>query len=246
MLRLAVVGIDGSGKSTTTLRAIQQISRSLFVVKPGRPNIVAVNGRIRNYLPAAGEFFEKLFARADRTKSRMLIGQTRILFIVYLAAMESWMVRRFSPQVVLSSRCPILDSAVYEEFYYPVTTRHLDLEQRLEMSRIVTRLPPRSGYFHLLTPVPLAMDRIYKRIQRLYSPSLVTRDYWLHLHENPPVLHRISQRIETALFIVRKRFGSGVLQIDTTHRDEFEVANIVSECTLKLPADFSEPLYLRV
>ncbi|MBI4772832.1 MAG: hypothetical protein HY788_01405 [Deltaproteobacteria bacterium] len=131
MLRLAVVGIDGSGKSTTTLRAIQQVSRSLLVAKPGRPNIIASNGRIRKYL-------------------------------------------------------------------------------------------------------------------RIYSPTLVTRDYWLHLHENPPVLHHISQKIEEALSIVRKRFGSGVLQIDTSHRDELEVAGIVSECALKLPPDFSKPLYLRV
>ena len=95
MLRLAVVGIYGSGKSTITLRAIQHVGRTLFVVKPGGPNLIAGNGRIRNYLPAAGEFFERLFSRVDRTRNRMLIGQTRILFIAYVAAMESWMVRRF-------------------------------------------------------------------------------------------------------------------------------------------------------
>jgi len=66
MLRLTVVGIGGSGKSTTTLRAIRELGRSRFVVKPGRPNIIASDGRIHNYLPADGAFFENLFARVDQ------------------------------------------------------------------------------------------------------------------------------------------------------------------------------------
>ena len=246
MLRLAIVGIDGSGKSTSTLRVIQGLCPFRRVIKPGRPNLLGRGGTIRTILPSAGDFFESLFKKVDQTRKRLLIGQTRVLFIAYLSFVESWMVRRFRPEVVLSSRCPILDSAVYQEFYHPNLSRRWSLEERLDICFAVTGLPPRTGYFYLRTPVHTAMQRILKRIEGLYPVHLTTREHWLHLHENPQVLTLLTARLEEALLLLNRGRGSALLEIDTSWRDEIQVSEIVTENILKLPTDFRESPKLRI
>jgi len=246
VLRLAVVGIDGSGKSTTTLRVLQVLCRYRTVIKPGRPNLVGDQGRLSPYWEPAGTFFEILFRKVDHTRQRVLIGWTRILFVTYAAFMERWMVRRFKPEVVLTSRCPILDPAIYQEVYYPGLSRRMTLQRRMEMTRLLTRVPPRTGYFFLRTPIPVAMDRILRRIERLYPTSLMHREYWLHLHENPHALQIIAQRLDRALSLARTQYGSGIMEIDTTTRNEEEVAAIIADTIGKLPTEFSEPLLVKV
>jgi thymidylate kinase len=171
-LRISIIGIDGSGKSSTTLRAIHSLSHQFPTCKTGRTPFSIRNENISYCLPRTGKFFEDLFKRVDATKKRQWIGMTRILFVLFQSWLEPYMIKRYHPVAVVTTRCMIIDSGIYSDFYYPWISRKLSVDGKLRLVRLYSRLPFRDLYFFLLTPIQMAMERIYGGSRKTILKSL--------------------------------------------------------------------------
>jgi hypothetical protein len=117
--RVSVVGIDGAGKSSTTLRAIDLLSGETVIGKPGRDAFVQTGSQREYCAKKVSDAFERTFRRADATGRRGIIGASRLAFIVYQGWLEPHLVHKFRPTLLLSTRCMILDPAIYGALYWP-------------------------------------------------------------------------------------------------------------------------------
>ncbi len=150
------------------------------------------------------------------------------------------MIRTFRPDVVMTTRCMVIDSAIYSDFYYPFLTRKATIEGKLKLARKVSRLPLRDLYFLLDTPIPIALARIYKRISADHPEIVYGRDYWLHLHENETSLRVLDRKFRETLHAARQAADFRTVVIDTLRRDEERVAELISEYSfLFLKGDLS-------
>ncbi len=228
-LRISIIGIDGSGKSSTTLRAIYSLSHQFPICKTGRAPFTISNENISYCLPKTGKFFEDLFKRVDATKKRHWIGMTRIFFVLFQGWLEPYMIKRYHPAAVITTRCMIIDSAIYIDFYYPWISRKMSVERKLRLVRQYTRLPFRDLYFLLVTPIPVAMERIYKRISNDHPEISHGREYWLHLHEHEESLQALGRKFSETLRVAQGMASFKIVKIDTEKRDEEEVARLIFE-----------------
>ncbi len=231
-LRISIIGIDGSGKSTTTLRAIYSLSHQFPICKTGRTPFSIRNESISYCLPRTGKFFEDLFKRVDATKKRQWIGMTRVLFVLFQSWLEPYMIRRYHPVALITTRCMIIDSAIYSDFYYPWISRKLSVEGKLRLVRQYSRLPFRDLYFFLATPIQMAMERIYRRISQDHPEITYGRDYWLHLHEHEESLKTLDRRFKEALKVAQSMAPTKIFEIDTAKRSEEEVAQLISQYSI--------------
>lgn len=247
-IRISVIGIDGSGKSSTTMRSIFSLGKHFSICKPGRMAFSIYQGDFKMFLPEISIFFESLFKKADRTKKRNLIGLSRIIFVLYQNWLEPFMIRRFSPKIVLSTRCMIIDSAIYAGFYYPALQR-VPLGKRLKFICRLTQLPFRDLYFFLETPTNEAIERIHRRISQEHKEHgdyLLNREYWLHIHENEPILNVLAQNFRQGLADAQRLKSFQVIEIDTSKYNELQVSNLISDFTIKFFQNDSQEKWMRI
>lgn len=228
-IRISIIGIDGSGKSTTTLRAIHSLSHQFPICKTGRTPFYIWKENISTCLPKTANFFENLFKRVDATKKRGWIGLSRLLFVFFQGWLEPYMIRKYYPNLVMTTRCMIIDSSIYSDFYYPMISQKMTIEGKLKLAQQYTRLPFRDLYFFLNTPIQMAMERIYKRLSDEHPEITYGRDYWLHLHEHEEGLRSLDQKFRETLRVAQTKALFKIIEIDTAKRDEEEVARLIPE-----------------
>src|SRR5262249_39549268 len=148
-------------------------------------------------------FFERLFKRVDTSRRRGLIVASRIAFLAYQRWLEPHMIRCYRPQLILSTRCMIIDPAIYSDIY-SAPLRRFSLEQKMLALRRLVGLSFRALYIFLETPARVALDRIHQRIAQLPGFERQPREYWLHLHESEPILQRLGDRFAEALDVARR------------------------------------------
>jgi len=232
-IRISIIGIDGSGKSTTTLRAIHSLSHQFPICKTGRSPFYIWNGNISTCLPKTANFFENLFKKVDATKKRQWIGMTRLLFVLFQGWLEPFMIKRYQPELVMTTRCMVVDSTIYSDFYYPFISQKMTIEGKLKLTQQYSRLPFRDLYFFLDTPIRMAMERIYKRISDDHPEISYGRNYWLHLHEHEDGLRSLDQKFRETLRVAQTKALFKIIEIDTAKRDEEEVARLISELSME-------------
>ena len=108
-LRISIIGIDGSGKSTTALRAIYSLSRHMSVCRISRNPFLIWEGNISHCLPRVANFFESFFKRIDATRKRQWIGLTRLLFVLFQGWLEPYMIKKYHAELVMGTRCMVID-----------------------------------------------------------------------------------------------------------------------------------------
>lgn len=232
-IRISIIGIDGSGKSTTTLRVIHSLSHQFSICKTGRTPFFVWKGNISYCLPKVGNFFEGLFKRVDSTKKRGWIGLTRLLFVFFQGWLEPYMVKTYQPDLIMTTRCMVIDSAIYSDIYYPFISQRMTIERKLKLTQQYSRLPFRDLYFFLDTPIQAAMERIYKRISNDHPEITYGRDYWLHLHENEEFLRLLDQKFRQTLEVAQNKALFKIVEINTAKRGEEEVARLILEFSME-------------
>ena len=230
--RISIIGIDGSEKSTTTWRAVYSLSHHFRVCKTGRNPFYIRQGSISHCFPKAATFFEGLFKTIDSTKKRQWIGLTRLLFVFFQGLLEPYMIRKYHPDLIMTTRCMVIDSAVYSDFYYPFISQKMTIEGKLRLAQKYSRLPFRDLYFFLNTPIHAAMERIHKRISDGHPEISYGRNYWLHLHEHEESLRLLDQKFRETLQVAQRKAPFKIIEIDTAIRPEEEVSRLISEYSM--------------
>ena len=230
--RISIIGIDGSGKSTTTWRAVYSLSHQFPICKTGRNPFYIRQGRIAHCFPKVAGFFEDLFKKIDSTKKRQWIGLTRLLFVLFQGLLEPYMIRKYRPDLVMTTRCMVIDSAVYSDFYYQWISQKMTIEGKLRIAQKYSRLPFRDLYFFLNTPIQAAMERIYRRISDDHPEIAYGRNYWLHLHEHEESLQLLDQTFRETLRVAQRKALFKIVEIDTAIRPEKEVSRLISEYSI--------------
>jgi thymidylate kinase len=228
-LRISIIGIDGSGKSSTTLRTIHFLSHQFPICKTGRNPFSIWKGSISPCLPKIANCFESIFKRIDAIKKRQWIGLTRLVFVFFQGWLEPYMIKKYRPGLVMTTRCMIIDSAIYGDFYYPWISQRMAIESKLRFAKQYSRLPFRDLYFFLDTPIETAMERIYKRISDDHPEITYGRGYWLHLHEHEESLRELDRKFRKTLHIAQRMAPFRVVEIDTAKHGEEEVSNLISD-----------------
>jgi thymidylate kinase len=244
--RISVIGIDGSGKSTTTLRAIYSLSHHIPICRIGRNAFFIREGDISHCLPKMANFFENLFRRVDATKRRQWIGLTRLLFVFFQGWLEPYMIKRYRPSLVVGTRCMIIDSAIYSDFYYPGISRRMAIESKLRFAQLYSQLPFRNLYFFLDTPIEAAMERIYRRISDDHPEITYGRDYWLHLHEHEESLRFLDQKFREALQVAQAKAPFKVVEIDTAKQNEQQVSKLICEYSMNFWKGYGFEKWVRI
>jgi len=140
-VRISVIGIDGSGKSSTTLKAIYSLNHHIPICKTGRNPFSIWKGNISPCLPKTANFFESLFKRIDAIKRRQWIGLTRLLFVFFQGWLEPYIINKYRPGLVMTTRCMIIDSAIYGDFYYPWISQRIAIESKVRFAQQYSLLP---------------------------------------------------------------------------------------------------------
>jgi len=219
-LRVSVVEINGAGKSSTTLRAIERLSADACICKPGRDAFVQQGGH--------REYFEKLFHRVDASWRRSLIGLSRIAFIAYQRWLEPYLIGKYRRSVVLNTRCMISDPTIYCDIYWPAL-KQFSLRRRMRAFQQFSGVPFRDLYIFLRTPASVALERIHRRVSQTPGLKEQPREYWLHLHESESILARVGTHFEEEFAAARTLAALEVLEVDTTQYDETKVAQIIAD-----------------
>jgi thymidylate kinase len=168
----------------------------------------------------------------DSTKKRGWIGLSRLLFVFFQGWLEPYMIKRYSPDLIMTTRCMVIDSTVYSDFYYPFLSQKLTIPGKLKLTQKYSRLPFRDLYFYLDTPIVTAMARIHKRISDDHPEITYGRDYWLHLHEHEDSLKLLDLKFRETLKVAQGKNKFRVTEIDTVIRTEEEVARLISESSI--------------
>ena len=227
-LRVSVVGIERAGKSSTTLRALERLSAEACICKPGRDAFVQQGGHREYCFPRVSNGFEKFFHRVDASRRRSLIGLSRIAFIAYQRWLEPYLIGKYRPSVVLSTRCMIIDPTIYCDIYWP-TLKRFSLRHRMRAFQQFSGVPFRDLYIFLRTPASVALERIHRRVSQTPGLKEPPREYWLHLHESESTLARLGTHFEEAFAVARTLANLEVLDVDTTRYDETTVAQIIAD-----------------
>jgi thymidylate kinase len=153
---------------------------------------------------------------------------TRVLFVFSQEWLEPYMIKRYNPVAVMTARCMIIDSAIYSDFYYPWISQKVSVAGKLTLVPQYSRLPFRDLYFFLITPIQMAMERIYRRISDDHPEISYGRDYWLHLHEHKESLQTLDRKFRETLHVAQRMEPIKIVEIDTGKRNEEEVAQLIS------------------
>ena len=233
MWRAAIMGIDGSGKTSTAVKLVERLSGQLSICKPGRPPLVAARGASETFMSEEAAAMEARLRQADATGKRLSVVLSRRRYLKFITRVERLMASRFSPDLMLLARCALVDPAVYAEFYLPRLSRVLGLERRLKLAAWAARVAPRQVYFHLDTPPAVAMERIDARLKQLNSQG-DGREHWRHMHEQEEILAGLGETMRHALELVSRASGAQVVTINNAELRQDGVVELMAEHLLTL------------
>jgi thymidylate kinase len=125
--RIAIVGIDGSGKSTITKRLFEMFSGSGY-------DAIVMNCPSYHNTPNApladlSELLEAFTKIADNLGSFQLKGVSIFLQATLFGPIEKFLIETFQPKLLISERHAIVDAISYGAFYQNLMRQKMDREQ---------------------------------------------------------------------------------------------------------------------
>lgn len=200
-IKVAVLGLDGAGKSTTVSYFTQTFYKDIFVIKTGRS--------IYFYKKETGEkvdLFTKLLKKIDhlyekyeKKQSRLGIIWASAFYLIAMRHMERKLIKKFKPELIISSRDITIDTMVYCDYYIPLFKFIPKFLKRF-MFKLFCFFPRQSDLVIYLQLEPAeSINRIKKReIKRKIDPS-VMRIKSRYRHENLQALKEISKKYDEYL-----------------------------------------------
>ncbi len=235
-LKVATAGIDGVGKTTSLNFSSNKlfekgVERISFL---GRKPFSVENGEKKYHLPILS-VLDYLHETADRTGNKKLVLFTNIAHIITQGrVVEPYMERKVLPDITLSPRDVLVDSAVYAGIYWPELSEK-GIPTCISKAKSLSSMEPRKLLFYLTAPTDIAMQRIEKRLdEKSFDRKTHNRPKWAHIHEKDPnLLESLSKRYLPVLNYYRETFGTEVHEVDTFKLNEEEVGNYIADTILE-------------
>jgi thymidylate kinase len=210
MKKIAVVGLDGSGKSSV-LENLLRNGLSAEVVRPVtyRSNVKTEHAPIGRRLATQ---VDRLALLGDRYESRFLAGM--VYFLIWGGGhkfYEQFYVQKHKPDVLLAERDAIIDGSVYATFYFPWTAR-LTPVQRVGLTQRFSREMPPDVVLYLDVHAEVAMKRIEESVERKRWDG---RKLKPRLHETTSTLRSLRAVYHQTLDVLAGR-GSDIQVVNTT------------------------------
>lgn len=250
-LVVAVVGIDGSGKSSAFRGALERLALRADVVGIGDQCIAGAPGaplRVRSDMPA--ERVTRAISRAaKRTRQQWLYRQLKTLDLVGRARLREHVVREEAPAVVLTDGDPLVNTLswsvgrLYPDRLLRDDRRVLDVlgylagDARIPRSQLryylrhawqlvlVNRLGwARFGLPDVVVLLRLDGPRAMERIER--------RGRLLQVHETAPALDALGAGYERICGLIEAHHGVRVVRIEAARSQPEETVRVVVEAVL--------------
>jgi thymidylate kinase len=232
--KVSVTGIDGSGKSTSIAKVVDNISKEYLTAKIGRPTYVnGPNMNQKQYLfTNLNNTIDKAHSLADNIESKLLVASVSSLSRFAITHIENGVFSKFNPEVTIYSRDKIVDPAVYSTFYFPFTKKW-SAEIRINIAKnIQFNTKPSDTIIYLDIDPKIAVERIEKRIEEEKTKSS-DRNKWKHMHENVENLSSLRHFYEEALSHMEKKFNTEVITINVDNNTLNEVSSKIEDIIRK-------------
>lgn len=215
MKKISVVGLDGSGKSTSLDILVKQHIQSATVLDPSA-TLYDFEAWQVCHVPLGrriAAFVDRKTLSGEKVNSRLLQG------LIYASIMglgshpfQWWLAMKYKPEVIVKERDTPIDGAVYTPFYFPASGR-LTAEQRVWLISHVLRhkLPEQVVYIDVEPEVALA--RIHRSLE---EKAWTKRKKKPHLHETLDGLTFLRRNYYEVLEAAAAA-GTGVTIVNTTH-----------------------------
>ncbi|MFA5003933.1 MAG: hypothetical protein WC498_01490 [Candidatus Saccharimonadales bacterium] len=233
--RVSITGIDGAGKDSVARDALRMVAEDHRVVKLGRPAYLFERGREQQIFSKITGAFDRIHRVADCHRSPASITIANALNVITQTRLLEPLVMRSDPkpELLVSSRDPRIDPAVYLSYYAPRKANRLSFDQRVERMQKLTNVS-RNLVIRLCVDPELAVTRIQDRMiaeqetrSEICANQAGMRDKWGHMHENATDLAMLADGYGHALHALRRIVPTAVVEIDTDNRDRHEVASLV-------------------
>lgn len=230
--KVAITGVDGVGKSTSTWYALERLAKGdgLTIIKPNPPaEVITPDGRINQYI-GLYSLVDKLHAFVDRYQNKALVLLVNTFRVTIQGRIvEPRMIIHNKPDVVVTTRDLITDSAVYQVFYAPKKLLP-PAPQRIDRAKRISGSPYRDLIVFLTVDPDEAVRRIERRIEEEKSRLPIgQRPHWVHLHENTGAIQLLQAEYYEVLPIIRWRHPTRVAEIDTNIYPREEVSSIIRD-----------------
>lgn len=219
--RVSVTGIDGSGKDTISEGVLARAAQEFpGAVKLGRPAYRAQNGEISQIYPHTTSGLDRLYEAAGKRGNPLLtaaacaldtVAQSRIMERQVLSGNKK-------PDVLASSRDPLVDPLVYFDFFAPdCIARAVSPKRQVQALRGLTGIER-----HLIIMLDVEPDAAVERIQARNENQGKPNDP----HENTADLSRLAASYGTAIETLQTVQPTPVAEILTTGRSPEEVIDM--------------------
>lgn len=230
-LTVVVTGIDGSGKSTTVEKVVNNIGGELRIIKPGpsRPVYSVVDGKKQYHYRELIRMVDALHGFADRLgNSNCVCAVNAFHVLVQSRIVEPRLTETIKPELVIGARDSLIDPAVYAIFYSPKLAS-LDIPSRISFLERLTGASFREIIFFLTINGQEAVNRIDNRMRvEQKDTSQVERAKWRHMHETMSNLDRLNQEYCQVIKEVQRRSRAKVFEINTGLLPQDEVAALIT------------------
>jgi thymidylate kinase len=225
-LEVTLIGIDGSGKSTTISDLADSLSQEYIVAHSGRPAYICQPNQKRKYLYEKSiKFIDGFHGFMDELNSKTGIAIANGINVIAWKNRHEGIIKDFNPEVIFAGRHRTIDSAVYSSYYLPFMNLIKDIP-RFEFIEKITKTGQPDLLIYLQISPETAVARIDKRIEKEKAISKVKRKKWKHMHENVKDLGMLKEKFEVILDYYCPKGGS-LITLDVEKISQKEVVAII-------------------
>lgn len=220
--RIGATGIDGACKTAIIDGALEKLKDEFSICRVGRRFHYHHNDVIEYPLKRADDLMEKMIDFSDRApQPRLWVGLVQALFVLMQRGIEPYMERKYKPDLIMNSRCVIIDPSVYVSYYYPAF-KSMPVPKRLDVMQKISGAKFRDLYFLFEVSTNVAMQRITEYNEKIQRS---------HPHETRQTIVSLQQEFEDVMRLVALMPDVEIIRINSSDKTIDKLSDIVARET---------------